>query len=157
MQLTLHADYSLRVLLFLAERPNDVVSTQEISEAYNISRNHLVRVVQTLAASGFVRVSAGRSGGVTLARSAAEVGVGDVVRSAEPGFRVVECFDPATNSCPIAPVCRLRGILHEALAAFFEVLDRYTLADLIRIPEGRRLSAYFLHEITRLPATDKPD
>lgn len=150
MQLTLHADYSLRVLLFLAERPNDVVSTQEISEAYKISRNHLVRVIQTLAANGFVRVSAGRTGGVTLARNPAEVLVSDVVRSAEPGFRVVECFDPATNSCPIAPVCLLRGVLHEALAAFFAVLDRYTLADLIRMPEGKRLSTYFLREITSL-------
>ncbi len=150
MQLTLHADYSLRVLLFLAERPNDVVSTQEISDAYHISRNHLVRVIQTLAASGFVRVSAGRTGGVTLARQAAEVRVGDVVRSAEPGFRVVECFDPASNTCPIAPVCRLRGALHEALAAFFAVLDRYTLADLIRMPEGKSLAAYFLREITSL-------
>ena len=155
MQLTLHADYSLRVLLFLAERPDEVVSTQEISLAYGISRNHLVRVIQTLAASGFVRVSAGRKGGVTLARNAAEVRVGEVVRSAEPGFRVVECFEPATNSCPIAPVCRLRGALHEALAAFLAVLDGYTLADMIRMPEGTHLSAFFLRGITGLTPPPK--
>jgi Rrf2 family nitric oxide-sensitive transcriptional repressor len=146
VQLTLHADYALRVLLYLAERPDHPVSTQEISEAYGISRHHLVRVVQTLAASGFVQVMTGRHGGVALAKNVTAITIGHVVRSTEPSFQIVECFDDKTNCCPIAPVCKLQGILHDALEAFLDVLDRYTLADLIKLPKTQRLSLFFLNE-----------
>jgi Rrf2 family nitric oxide-sensitive transcriptional repressor len=142
MQLTLHADYSLRVLLYLAEHPNRCISTREMSEAYSISKNHLVRVVQTLHANGFVEVTEGRSGGVRLSRDPATINLGQVVRKTEPGFRIVECFDPATNTCPIASACRLRGVLAGALESFFNVLDNCTLADLA-LPSGRaRISEY---------------
>ncbi len=138
MQLTLHADYSLRVLLYLAERPGRLVSTHEMSEAYGVSRHHLVRVVQTLHEHGFVKVSAGRKGGVALALAPAKIRLGDVVRKAEPGFRIVECFDPATNACPIADDCGLQGALSKALASFFATLDRYTLADLAHKGKARQ-------------------
>jgi len=139
MQLTLHADYSLRVLLYLAENPDRHVSTREISEAYRISRNHLVRVVQTLQSHGFVEATEGRTGGIKLSRDPASINLGKVVRQAEPSFRIVECFDLETNTCPIVPACRLRGVLHNALDAFFAVLDEYSLADLTR---HRHLSKY---------------
>jgi len=138
MQLTLHADYSLRVLLYLAENPDRYVSTREISEAYRISRNHLVRVVQTLQSHGFVEATEGRTGGVKLSHDPASINLGKVVRQAEPSFRIVECFDLETNTCPIVPACRLRGVLQNALDAFFAVLDGYTLADL----SNRRISKY---------------
>lgn len=144
MQLTLHADYSLRVLVYLAERPDHLASTQEISEAYGISRHHLVRVMQTLASAGFVHVMTGRNGGVSLAKDPSAIAIGQVVRSTEPSLRIVECFDPETNQCPIASVCKLRGMLHEALAAFFTVLDGHTLAEVIQMPKARRLSLFFL-------------
>ena len=134
MQLTLHADYSLRVLLYLAQNADRTVSTQEISEAYGISRNHLVRVVQTLSTHGFLRVTAGRRGGAVLARPPAEINLGQVVRRAEPNFRVVECFDELSNNCPIISVCKLKGVLQDALEGFFGVLDGYTLADLAMAP-----------------------
>jgi Rrf2 family nitric oxide-sensitive transcriptional repressor len=142
MQLTLHADYSLRILLYLTENPDRYVSTREISEAYGISRNHLVRVVQTLHANGFVEVSEGRSGGVKLARDPAEINLGQVVRKTEPNFRIVECFESDTNTCPIVPVCRLKGILSEALASFLGVLDNCALADLVNGLPGQSLSQY---------------
>jgi len=140
MQLTLHADYSLRILLYLAENPDRYVSTREISEAYGISKNHLVRVVQTLRANGFVEVSEGRGGGVKLAHDPASINLGQVVRRAEPGFRIVECFDLETNTCPIVPACRLRGVLANALDAFFAVLEGCTLADIGRGSRGRKLT-----------------
>ena len=130
MELTLHADYSLRVLLYLTEHRDRPVSTQEISEAYGISRNHLVRVVQTLQAHSFIKASVGRAGGLSLARPPSEINIGQVVRKTEPNFRIVECFQPETNTCRIAPICKLRGVLNESLNAFWHVLDGWTLADL---------------------------
>ncbi|MGZ3461186.1 MAG: RrF2 family transcriptional regulator [Archangium sp.] len=143
MHLTLHADYALRVLLYLASHPGQVVSTGEMSGAYGISKHHLVRVVQGLGRHGFVEVRPGRAGGVVLARSPAEISVGEVVRHMEPDFHIVECFDPATNTCPITPACGLIGVLNEATRAFQATLDKYTLEDLLR-RSPRKLSNYFL-------------
>jgi Rrf2 family transcriptional regulator, nitric oxide-sensitive transcriptional repressor len=119
------------------------VSTQEISEAYGISRNHLVRVAQTLQSHSFVKASVGRSGGLTLSRDPSEINIGQVVRKTEPHFRIVECFEPKTNTCKISPVCRMRGVLAEALSAFIHVLDGYTLADVARV-EGNAPLTNFL-------------
>ncbi|HZH79271.1 MAG TPA: Rrf2 family transcriptional regulator [Archangium sp.] len=143
MHLTLHADYALRVLLYLAANPGRVVSTAEVSDAYAISKHHLVRVVQGLGRHGFVEVRPGRSGGVLLARSPAEISVGQVVRHMEPDFHIVECFDAQTNTCPITPACGLIGVLGEATKAFLATLDKYTLEDLLR-RSPRKLSNYFL-------------
>lgn len=142
MQLTLHSDYSLRILLYLTENPGRYVSTREISTAYGISRTHLVRVVQTLLANGFVEVTEGRNGGVRLAADPAKINVGQVVRKTEANFKIVECFDLESNTCPIVPVCRLRGVLQRALEAFLTVLDGYTLAELIPHSRGRTLAQY---------------
>lgn len=143
MQLTLHADYALRVLVYLGTYPDRVVSTQEISSAYGISKHHLVRVVQTLAENGYVDVSAGRSGGVRLAREPQQIRLGDVVRNAEPNLRLAECFDEKTNTCPIAPVCALKGMLNEALNAFLARLNRYTVADVLHHSGQRKLTSVF--------------
>ena len=156
MQLTLHADYALRVLLYLADHPDRTVSTQEISEAYGISRNHLVRVVQTLNAHGFIHVTAGRHGGATLARPPAQINLGQVVRKAEPGFRIVECFDAKTNTCPIAPVCKLKGVLKQALESFFAVLDGYTLADLARGTKGSGLVRITVPRLVSAAKSSRP-
>jgi Rrf2 family nitric oxide-sensitive transcriptional repressor len=143
MQLTLHADYALRVLLYLGSHPERVVSTQEISKGYGISKHHLVRVVQRLSEAGYVTISAGRNGGVALARSAEQIRIGDVVRSTETNLAIVECFDMKTNACIIAPVCQLKGVLQDALQGFLSVLDRYTLADLMGQGRAQRLAAVF--------------
>ena len=143
MQLSLHADYSLRVLVYLGANPNRVVRTQEISDAYQISKHHLVRVVQTLAEHEYVRIHSGRSGGITLLREPALVRLGEVVRIAEPNMRLVECFDRKTNTCKIAPVCALKGMLKEALDAFIASLNRYTLADILGHGGQQRLAKIF--------------
>ncbi len=143
MQLSLHADYALRVLLYLGAHPDEIVSTQRISDVYGISKNHLVRVVQTLGEHGYLKVSAGRSGGVSLAMEAQHIRLGDVVRDAEPNLRIVECFDASTNTCVITPVCTLRPVLNEALNSFLATLNRYTLADLLARGAQRKLANVF--------------
>jgi len=143
MQLSLHADYSLRVLVYLGTFPERLISTQEISEKYGISKHHLVRVVQTLAQHGYVELRAGRAGGVRLSRAPHQIRLGDVVRDAEPNMRLVECFDRETNRCPIAPVCSLKGMLREALEAFLASLNRFTLADVLSSGNQQKLAGVF--------------
>lgn len=132
MQLNVHTDYAMRVLLYAAHFPEKAVSTTEISVAYGISKHHLVRVVQTLAAADFVKVTVGRGGGVRLARPPELIRLGEVVRVSEASFRLVECHDLVHNTCPIVRVCGLKAMLDGALAAFLGELDRHSLADLIR-------------------------
>lgn len=125
MRLTRYTDYAMRVLTYLAARPESLCSIGEISRAYGISQNHLMKVVNDLARQGFVASLRGRSGGIRLGRPPEEINVGAVVRHTEDGFELVDCGD-----CVIAPACGLNGMLNEALGAFLGVLDGYTLADL---------------------------
>jgi len=131
MQLTLYTDYSLRVLLYLGLNPRRMATITDIAQSYGISRNHLVKVVHNLAMQGFINTTRGRGGGITLARPAAEINIGDVVRHTEVNFHLVECFDRERNTCPIAVACFLKSALYEAQGAFMAVLDRYTLADVL--------------------------
>jgi Rrf2 family nitric oxide-sensitive transcriptional repressor len=139
VQLTLHADYAFRVLIYLGSHPDHpVISTEEISRSYGISRHHLVRVVQTLSQHGYVKLIPGRLGGVSLACETHSIRLGDVLRHVEPNMRIVECFDVKTNTCPIISLCGLKGVLGEALDAFVKTLDQYTLEDLLH---GRKRTA----------------
>jgi Rrf2 family nitric oxide-sensitive transcriptional repressor len=117
----------LRLALYLACHPDRVVSVDEVSRAYGISRHHLVKVVQTLTDLGVVESQRGRGGGMRLAMRPSQINVGWLIRQTEPHLNLVECFDPTTNTCPIAPACGLKGALVRARQAFLEVLDGYNL------------------------------
>jgi Rrf2 family nitric oxide-sensitive transcriptional repressor len=127
MQLTRYTDYSLRVLMYLAVHPDRLATITEISDAYSISRNHLVKVVHELGNLGFIKTQRGKLGGIRLACAAKDINVGNVVRKVEKNLNIVNCTDPV---CPILPGCDLKSVLFEARDAFLEVLDRHTLADL---------------------------
>ncbi|MEP7366065.1 MAG: Rrf2 family transcriptional regulator [Acidobacteriota bacterium] len=131
MQLSLHSDYALRVLIYLGTHPGRKVSTREISDAFGISKHHLVRVVQTLGQHGYVHVMPGRAGGVTLAKEPEGIRLGNVIRDAEPDLRLVECFHRQTDTCPITPVCKLKLYLNDALNAFLDSLNEKSLADIL--------------------------
>ena len=130
MRLTFYSDYSLRLLMYAAIKPDQLVTIQEVADAYGISKNHLMKVAFELGRNGFLETVRGRNGGLRLARKPGEIGLGDVVRLTEEDFTMVECFDPASNSCAITRACRLKGVLAKALNAYLAVLDEYTLADL---------------------------
>lgn len=130
MRLTLYTDYSLKLLMYLALKDERLATIQEISEAYGISRNHLMKIAQKLGQAGIVETVRGRGGGLRLAKPPEKIGLGEVVRAVEEDFTMVECFDPDTSKCVISGSCRLRGALSRALKAYFAVLDEYTLADL---------------------------
>ena len=131
MKLTSFTDSSLRVLIYLAADPDHRATIAEIAAAYEISENHLIKVVHFLSKGGWLVSIRGKGGGLELGRPAREVRVGDVVRETEGAAVVAECFGEAGGDCCISPNCRLKGVLGEAVRAFYAVLDRYTLADLV--------------------------
>jgi Rrf2 family nitric oxide-sensitive transcriptional repressor len=132
MHLTQFSDYALRVAIYLGCHPGTLVSVEEISRAYGISRHHLVKVVQVLVDLGVVESQRGRAGGMQLAKDPSTINVGWLVRRTEPHFNLVECFDEETNTCPIAPACGLKGALQRAQQAFLDVLDEYSLDHFLR-------------------------
>ena len=131
MKLTTFTDYSLRVLIFLAAEPARRATIAEIAGVFDIKQNHLTKVVHFLGQQGWVSTVRGKGGGLQLALAPDRIGIGAVVRQTEGADLPAECFDRAHNRCHIVRVCRLKGVLHEAVSAFHAVLDRYTLADLV--------------------------
>ena len=127
MHLTRFTDYGLRTLIYLALRPGELASIAEISAAYRISENHMIKVVHHLSLAGLIESIRGRNGGIRLARQASDLRLGDVVRATEQSLALVEC--QAGEPCSIGGVCRLQGIMDEAIEAMLTVLDRYSLAD----------------------------
>lgn len=135
--MTLHTDYALRVLMQLAVA-EERTTIDAIADAYGISRNHVMKVVQKLSALGYLDSRRGRHGGLQLARPAAAINIGTLVREMEETRQFVECFDAAANSCVVTPVCGLRHALAGAVEQFLAHLDRFTLADLVARRAGFR-------------------
>ena len=131
MRLTYFTDYSLRVLIYTATAPDGRATIGEIAHAFQISENHLTKVVHFLGKEGLLQNVRGRGGGLRLAVPPAEINVGDVVRKTESDDVPAECFGP-DNHCTLTGRCKLEGVLAEAIDAFHAVLARYTLADLVK-------------------------
>ncbi len=141
MQLTAFTDYSLRVLVYVGLRPDERSSITEVSEAYGISRNHIVKVVHRLQELGHLATFRGRSGGIELGRPPSRIRLGALVSSLE-NLEIVECFR-SESACVLTDRCVLQRALGEATAAFVQALDGYTLADLLR-PRSKLLRALAL-------------
>ncbi len=131
MRLTTFTDYTLRTLIYLALRPDALCTIDEIAEAYVISANHLTKVVHQAALAGEIATVRGQRGGIRLGRPPDTINIGSVLRRTEPDLAVAPCFG-AGDACVIQPACVLHGVLGDALEAFLAVLDKTTLADLIR-------------------------
>lgn len=132
MRLTIYTDYSLRLLMYLAVKDDDLATIAEVAESYDISKNHLMKVAHQLGVAGYIETVRGRSGGLRLAKSPKNINLGEVVRRTEPDMALVPCFKPVEAFCVIHPSCLLRGALHRAQAAFVKVLDEYSLSDLVQ-------------------------
>ncbi|MBS1691675.1 MAG: Rrf2 family transcriptional regulator [Actinobacteria bacterium] len=137
MKHTSHADYALRVLMYLRVAPGRRGSVGDIASAHRISRNHLDKVVQRLAGAGIVETARGRAGGVQLVRDPAAITVGEIMRTMESDFAVVECLGPV-RYCRIAGVCGARDVFSRALDAYFAVLDEVTLEEIAANDQGLR-------------------
>jgi Rrf2 family transcriptional regulator, nitric oxide-sensitive transcriptional repressor len=157
MKLTDYTDYSLRVMLYLALRRDGLTTIQEISDAYGISKNHLMKVVQRLGELGWVDTIRGRNGGLRLAAGSLTVSVGEVVRQTESDFALVGCFPDENGerrSCAIEPHCRLRHALAAARDAFLAELDRHTIGELAK-PQAELAGLLGLAPVVLMPAAKK--
>jgi Rrf2 family nitric oxide-sensitive transcriptional repressor len=137
MRLALSTDYALRLLMLVALEPERLVTIEEVADRFAISKNHLMKVAYQLGQAEYLGTVRGRHGGLRLGKPADQIVVGEVVRTMEPDFAVVEC-EISAGHCRIAPCCILRTAMREAVQAFLEALDRYTLEDLLRPKSGLR-------------------
>jgi Rrf2 family nitric oxide-sensitive transcriptional repressor len=138
MQLSAYSDYALRVLIQTALCSPQRVTVDEVAEAFGISRHHLVKIVHDLGRNGYLQTQRGIGGGFTLGRAPEQIRIGEVVRLCEETDTVIACVDRPGQPCRLYPGCKLKGVLDEAAAAFFAVLDGYTLADLVKQPSRIR-------------------
>ena len=136
MHLTRFTDYGLRTLIYLAVQSSDKrVTISEITETYDLSRDHVVKVVHRLGQLGYIDTVRGKGGGFSLARQPDDINIGGVIADLEPSLDLVDCENPV---CRLTPSCRLKGVLHEASGAFMDVLSGYTLADLVKRKQRTR-------------------
>ena len=134
MRLSEYTDYTLRVLMYCATHRHRLVTIGELAEQHGLSKNHLMKVVNDLARRGLLETTRGRGGGLRLVAEPDTIRIGDVVRATETDFRLVECFDAATNACTLSPACRLKHLFNDALSGYFKALDGATLADMTQGP-----------------------
>ena len=138
MRLTTMTDYALRLLMYVAQRPDRLCTIAEVAQAYGISEAHLMKITHLLGLQGWIETVRGKGGGMRLARPPAQIRLVEVVRAIEPDFAVVECFGEGSR-CALTGQCRLAGVLAGALDAFLAHLADHTLADLV--PGTRTLAA----------------
>lgn len=131
MRLTTRTNLATRILMTCADNPGRVLKTAEIADLCNCSMNHTAHVVQRLQAEGYLETMRGRTGGISLARPPETVSIGAVFRVFEADIPFAECFDAATNTCPLTSACRLKSYIQKALDAFYHELDLVTLSDLV--------------------------
>ncbi len=132
MQISLYSDYAVRVLMFAALKQSRLVTIDEVAARYAISRHHLVKIVHALGRAGFLATQRGAGGGFRLALPPDEIMIGAVIRFTETTDTVINCQDRPEETCLIFPACRLKRAFAEAGEAFFAVLDRHSLASLVR-------------------------
>ena len=142
MQLTRHTDYSLRVLMYLAAKPNQLVTVAELANFYAISRNHLVKVVQGLVEHGFIKTVRGKYGGMQLAKNSDDISIGNVVRHMENHFNIVECMGSEQQHCALNGICSLKNMLARATEDYLKNLDKVSLTS-VNKPQLRKLIVEF--------------
>lgn len=152
MHITRYTDYSLRVLMYLAAHTDKLATIRDIAESYDISKNHLMKIVQQLSAKGYIEATRGKNGGIKLALEPKDIKIGKLVRDIEQGSPLVECFGQ-DNVCVITPACQLKRVLAEALESFFRTLDHYSLADMVPPAQESRLQQLLRENVVNVNGT----
>lgn len=130
-------DYALRLLIFLAQQPDRLCTIAEISGHYGISEAHMMKITHQLGLAGWIETVRGKGGGMRLAHAPQDIRLGEIIRSMEPDFSVVECL-ASINHCVLTGSCRLTGAIEGALHSFMQHLDGHTLADVLPLAMSKR-------------------
>lgn len=138
MRLTRQTNYAIRILMYCTANQGQLSRIPEIAAAYSVSELFLFKILQPLVENGLVQTVRGRNGGVRLGKPANEITLFDVVRATEESFAMAECFENDATDCPLIDSCSLNEALRKALGAFFEVLESYTIEDLVRARPSMR-------------------
>ena len=138
MRLTLQTNYAMRILMYCAANDGRLSRIPEIASSYSVSELFLFKILQPLVEAKLVETVRGRNGGVRLGRPAEQISLFDVVRVTEESFAMAECFENDATECPLVDSCSLNSALREALNAFFEVLGRHSIADLVAAKSDMR-------------------
>ena len=131
MRLTSFTDFSVRVLMYVGQKDGELASIREVSEAYGISSNHLMKVVHWLGKGDYLDTIRGKNGGFRLGKDPADINIGALIRYTEEDMNIVECFGNKEDRCTLKNECRFSGVMEEALHAFLTTVDKYTLKDLL--------------------------
>lgn len=132
MRLTKQTNYAIRVLMYCAANHGRLSRVSDIAAAYSVPEMYLFKILQPVVEHGMLETVRGRKGGVRLAKPAAQITLFDVVRVTEDNFSMAECFSNDAADCPLIDSCALNGALRSALGAFFEVLEGYSIDDLVK-------------------------
>ncbi len=132
MRLTKQTNYAVRMLMYCAANGDKLSRVPEIAKAYGVSELFLFKILQPLNKAGLIETVRGRNGGVRLPRPAAEISLFQVVKVTEDSFAMAECFESGEIDCPLVDSCGLNTALRKALNAFFEVLQQYSIDDLVK-------------------------
>ncbi|MBL4787157.1 MAG: iron-responsive transcriptional regulator RirA [Cohaesibacteraceae bacterium] len=138
MRLTQQANYSVRILMYCAANDGRYSKVSDIAKIYAISEYHLFKILPVLVEGGLIETLRGRNGGVRLAHKAEDIYLGEVIKTAEENFHLAACFDTGSYDCPLLSNCKFNRALGEALSAFFDALNAYTIADLTQDQPGVR-------------------
>ena len=138
MRLTRQTNYAIRILMYCAANEGRLSRVPEIAAAYSVSELFLFKILQPLVENGFVATVRGRNGGVRLGKPATDITLFDVVRVTEDNFAMAECFENDAAECPLVDSCALNEALRKALGAFFEVLEGYSIDDLVKARPSMR-------------------
>lgn len=130
MRLTTLTDYALRLMMYLAQRPERLCTIAEVAGSYGVSEAHMMKVTHQLGLAGWIETVRGKGGGMRLAHAPKDIGLGAVVRSVEPDFFMVECFSTG-NACVLSGNCKLTTVIEQALQDFMATLDAKSLADIL--------------------------
>ncbi len=132
MQLSRFTDYTLRVLFFTAVNNDRLTTLAEIAGFYEISIEHLRKVVHALSKSGYLQTFRGKNGGIRLAKAPEDINLGDVIAQSEGIAPLVDCMG---QDCKLTGFCSLQSVFKEAQEAFMNTLRKYTLAQMLENPQ----------------------
>ena len=128
MLLSRYSDNSVRLLVHLALQDDGYVTVGQAAEHGRMSRNHLMKVSRHLSQLGYIETVRGKGGGMRLAMDPATILLGDLICDTEPTLEIIRC---ERIGYPFIGNCIFKNIALEGRDRFIEVLNNYTLADIL--------------------------